>query len=196
MPANKDGTTRLDRILGLDQPITRQDFLNSALLASGVMLAGKSPLDLITEDNWTGYGGVGDYSNSNGNTYQVVTDGHKIRDGLFSTTPQDVVQTGEEYDCIVVGGGISGMAAALFLQRAAAPGTVRILILDNHPIFGGEPNVTSSWWTVNASSRIKARLCAFRPCQTRFWPASTSPSASIGINSNIKTGRARIQSCP
>ncbi|MBV8898292.1 MAG: NAD(P)-binding protein [Acidobacteriaceae bacterium] len=137
MPDNKTNDTPLDRILGLDQPITRQDFLNSALLASGAVLAGKSPLDLVSEDNWTGYGGVGDYSHSNGNTYEVVTDGHKIRDHVFHS-PTNVRDRGEEYDCVIAGGGISGMAAALFFQRGDTSGERRCLVLDNHPIFGGE----------------------------------------------------------
>ena len=43
--------------------------------------------------------------------------------------------TGETYDLVVVGGGISGLAAAYF-YRAARP-DARILILDNHDDFGG-----------------------------------------------------------
>src|SRR6266404_900664 len=42
----------------------------------------------------------------------------------------------ERYDLIVVGGGISGLAAAFFYRRAAGP-SARILILDNHDDFGG-----------------------------------------------------------
>ncbi len=42
----------------------------------------------------------------------------------------------ESYDLVVVGGGISGLAAAWFYQRAAGS-KARILILDNHDDFGG-----------------------------------------------------------
>jgi spermidine dehydrogenase len=122
----------------MEQKITRQDFLNSALLASGALLAGKSPLDLISEDDWTGYGGVGDYSNSNGNTYEVMTDGHKIRDRVFAGSTNKARNTGERFECVIIGGGISGLAAALFLQRDSRSGRRTCLILDNHPIFGGE----------------------------------------------------------
>src|SRR5262245_19535877 len=41
----------------------------------------------------------------------------------------------ERYDLVVVGGGISGLAAAWFYRRAQS--TARILILDNHDDFGG-----------------------------------------------------------
>ena len=40
------------------------------------------------------------------------------------------------FDLVVVGGGISGLAAAWFFRAAAGPDT-RILILDNHDDFGG-----------------------------------------------------------
>ena len=42
----------------------------------------------------------------------------------------------EKYDLVVVGGGISGLAAAWFYRRAVGAGA-RILVLDNHDDFGG-----------------------------------------------------------
>lgn len=59
--ANED---RHDRALGFDQPICRRDFLNSTLLAAGGVLLGQlTPQQLLASsaDDWTGYGGVGDY---------------------------------------------------------------------------------------------------------------------------------------
>jgi spermidine dehydrogenase len=47
------------------------------------------------------------------------------------------VDTHETYDCVIIGGGISGLAAALFFLRQAGPNK-SCLILENHPIFGGE----------------------------------------------------------
>ena len=44
--------------------------------------------------------------------------------------------TGEDYDLVVVGGGISGLAAAYFYRQSAGS-DARILILDNHDDFGG-----------------------------------------------------------
>ena len=44
--------------------------------------------------------------------------------------------TGESYDLIVVGGGISGLALARFFHQAAGK-TARVLILENHDDFGG-----------------------------------------------------------
>src|SRR5262245_34148761 len=126
----------------MDESISRRDFLNSTLIASGALLGALTPADLIARaaaqgEDWGGPGGVGDYANSNGNTLQVLTDGHRIRDHVYDTLPADVVDTGETYDCAVVGGGISGLAAALFFARLARDGA-SCLVLDNHPIFGGE----------------------------------------------------------
>src|SRR5439155_2570303 len=119
--------------------MTRRDFLGSTLLASGAaLLESVSPAELLQDkDDFTGYGGVGEYSTSNGNTLQVLRDGHSIRDGLYVPLPRDIIDTGEMYDCVIIGGGISGLAAALFFQRQASP-EMKCLVLENHPIFGGE----------------------------------------------------------
>jgi spermidine dehydrogenase len=116
--------------------ITRRDFLGSTLLGSGAMLmSGLTPAQLLAAaDEWSGYGGVGDYAKSNGNTFDVLTAGHKMRD---NAEPADAIDTGESYDCVIVGGGISGLAAALFFRRIAGP-NASVLIIENHPIFGGE----------------------------------------------------------
>jgi spermidine dehydrogenase len=117
--------------------MTRRDYLNSTLLASGsLLLTGATPLDLLAKDDWDGYSGIGDYAGSNGNTSEILADGHKIRDRAFEP-PAAVTQTGEEFDCVVVGGGISGLAAALFFARQAGPRRT-CLVLENHRIFGGE----------------------------------------------------------
>jgi spermidine dehydrogenase len=127
-----------ERALGMQRRISRRDYLNSVLIASGsALLNASSPLMLPGAEDWDGYSGVGDYQGANGNTWQVVSDGHKIRDHAYDGTLAGVVDTGEVHDCVVVGGGISGLAAALFFAREA--GAKRTcLVLDNHAIFGGE----------------------------------------------------------
>jgi spermidine dehydrogenase len=124
-----------------DCKITRRDFLGSTLLGAGAaLLDGATPAQILAaaaEDEWTGYGGIGDYRQSNGNTFEVLQAGHKMRDGAYRSLLADPIDTGETYDCVVVGGGISGIAAALFFERLAGAGKT-CLILENHPIFGGE----------------------------------------------------------
>lgn len=129
-----------DRSLGMRETITRRDFLNASLLASGAALvAGACPFQLMAEEDWNGYGGVGEYAGLNGNTHEVMTQGHLIRDHAFPAEPDNipgVLDTGEVYDCAIEGAGISGLAAALFLKRE--PGARTCLVIDNHAIFGGE----------------------------------------------------------
>src|SRR5436853_7642788 len=58
-----------------------------------------------------------------------------MRDGAFERRLATAIDTGEIYDLVAVGGGISGLAAAIFFQKYLGGGA---LVIDNHPIFGGE----------------------------------------------------------
>ena len=124
-----------DDRLGMNEPISRRDFVNGTLLAgAGMLLSGHAPAASIAPaDAWNGYGGVGDYRRSNGNTYDVMTTAHAMRDGAFDR--RSAVDTGEMYDLVCVGGGLSGLAAAVFFQKSKGG---RCLVIDNHPMFGGE----------------------------------------------------------
>src|SRR5438874_10159190 len=133
-PHHPTNSQRDDR-LGLNDPISRRDFLNGALLASaGLLLHGKA-LTLSPDDAFNGYGGIGDYAHSNGNTWEVLSAGHAMRDGAFEKRIANATDTGEIYDLVAVGGGISGLAAAIFFQKYRGG---RCLVMDNHMIFGGE----------------------------------------------------------
>ena len=129
---------RANRLLGMEAPITRRDFLGATLLASGAQLLHPlSPAHFLATqtkatlpgeaEDWNGYGGVGEYAHSNGNTWEVLAVGHKLRDPNLSL--KNVSDTGELYDCVVVGGGISGLAAAaLFLRQAGAAAKCRSVL--------------------------------------------------------------------
>ncbi len=128
----------MTRFLGMDQPITRRDFLNASLLGAGASLVhAPAPIGVVAKDPWNGYGSVGDYANSSGNTQEVMKVAHEIRDGHYDRLPSDAVDTGESFDLVVIGGGISGLGAAFYFKKAKKP-TQKCLILENHPIFGGE----------------------------------------------------------
>src|SRR5438477_6950356 len=121
--------------LGMNEPISRRDFLNGAVLAgAGLLLPGKAPA-ISPAGAFNGYGGVGDYRHSNGNTWDVLSAGHALRDGMFEQRVAKASDTGETHDFAAVGGGISGLAAAIFFQQYQGG---RALVIDNHPIFGGE----------------------------------------------------------
>jgi len=127
-----------DRFLGMDAAITRRDFLDASLLAAGGALAGGAmPLDLLAQPpDYDGYGGVGDYATAHGNMRDVVVEGHRIRDGAYANVKsRDIVDAGQ-FDCVVVGGGISGLASALFVERHGG-GALKCLVLEDHAVFGG-----------------------------------------------------------
>ena len=129
--------------LGMTRPITRRDFVNGTLAGSGAaLLAGCAPAAVggggpLTPSGspWTGYGGVGDYAWSNGNTRAVVDAAHRIRDGLYPDSAAMPVD--EDVDLVIVGGGFSGMTTAYEFAKHGAVGKT-CLLLENHPMLGGE----------------------------------------------------------
>ena len=125
--------------------ITRRDFVNGVLAGSGaVLLTTRAPavfarprsLSDKLGDEWYGYGGVGDYASSHGNTPEVANTAHEIRNGKFASLPKNL-PVDEEYDLVIAGGGMAGLGAAWHFKKYAEPGQ-RCLMLENHPIFGGE----------------------------------------------------------
>ena len=117
--------------------ITRRDFLNGAALTAGAAMMPWHLLaaaDTDPEKSPTYYPpALTGLRGSHAGSFEAA---HSLRDGTFwdtAGTPQD---TGEAYDLIIVGGGISGLAAAHFYRKAAGA-NARILILENHDDFGG-----------------------------------------------------------
>ncbi len=76
---------------------------------------------------------------------------HSLRDGTFWDGAGKPIDTGETYDLIIVGGGISGLSAAHFYRKVAGE-RARILILDNHDDFGG--HAKRNEFRVNNSFRL------------------------------------------
>jgi spermidine dehydrogenase len=130
-----------DRRLGMDRPITRRDFLNGVAVGVGGLMASRwlagadADAAAAFAQDAPGYypPALTGMRGSHDGSFDVS---HALRDGRFWTTAGEPIGTNESYDLVVVGGGISGLAAAYF-YRARTSRDARILILDNHDDFGG-----------------------------------------------------------
>ena len=128
-----------DRALGMGAKITRRDFLNGVAITAGAAIIppemwAAAAADLEPQD------GSGYYPpsktglrGSHAGSFETM---HEVRDGDYWSSAPKAVDTGESYDLVVVGGGISGLAAAHYYRKAAGD-KARVLILENHDDFGG-----------------------------------------------------------
>src|ERR1700730_4828100 len=129
------------RRLGMGGPITRRDFIDgiavtAAIAASAPVLGAIDPGEAaVAPQDRPGYypPSLTGMRGSHPGSFEAA---HALRDGTLATSGANPIDTGEHYDLIVVGGGISGLAAAYFYRARTGAGA-RILILDNHDDFGG-----------------------------------------------------------
>ncbi len=130
--------------------ITRRDFLNGVSVGVGGVLVGASgistmfgaetllaagALDELSAQDATAYyppAKMGMRGNHDGS----FTFAHLMRDGQPWNELGRAAAIEENYDLVVVGAGISGLAAAYFYRHRFGK-NARILILDNHDDFGG-----------------------------------------------------------
>jgi spermidine dehydrogenase len=131
-----------DRELGMDRKITRRDFLNGVSLAVGgsILASSAGSIFALGEPSFQPEKDPQYYPPAlmgmRGNHEGSYTYAHQLRDDNFWDSAGKPDDTGEKYDLVVVGGGISGLAAAYFFRQHAGPKS-RILIIDNHDDFGG-----------------------------------------------------------
>jgi len=128
-----------DKDLGMGREITRRDFLNGfAIAAAAAMLPPYvfGAFDVTGErQNSLGYypPALTGLRGSHVGSFEVA---HSLRDGTFWESTGTPTDTGETYDLVIVGGGISGLSAAHFFRKIAGA-NARVLIIENHDDFGG-----------------------------------------------------------
>ena len=118
--------------------ITRRDFLNGMAISTGTTLL--SPAELFAQNPAgaasTNYPSIypptrtgirGNHAGSFEVAHSLAWNGVK---------PADHRQLDEHYDLVIVGAGVSGLAAARFYQKRIGS-DAKILLLDNHDDFGG-----------------------------------------------------------
>ena len=124
----------------MGRAITRRDFLNGVAIGVGGALGAETLLAAAALDDFAPEKAKDYYppalTGMRGNHDGTFTFAHRLRDGEGWDADGAAAKTGEIYDLVVVGGGISGLAAAYFYRKSAGH-DARILILDNHDDFGG-----------------------------------------------------------
>ena len=121
-----------DAALGMGRDIPRQDVVD------GKVTVLKRPLPLAGADAGaddpgyppalTGMRGSG--------VPRAYLNGHALREGWLTDALPNATVDPQHYDLVVVGGGISGLAAAYFFRKRWGKDK-RVLVLDNHDDFGG-----------------------------------------------------------
>lgn len=143
-----------DKALGMGCPITRRNFINGVAVAAGASMV---PASVLGQEQMKGLKTSGpdksylppllekgilqsdpryyppDLMGMRGNHPGSFEGAHALRDGSALVMAED---TAEYYDLIVVGAGMSGLAAA-YSQRKRRGKDQRILVIDNHDDFGG-----------------------------------------------------------
>jgi spermidine dehydrogenase len=125
----------------MQRNISRRDFLNGVGVAlTGALVAppwleawGLGRQAVTQPETASGYypPALTGMRGSHPGSFEVA---HQLRDA--KAWREAAADTGESYDLVVVGGGISGLASAHFFRAWAGP-AAKILVLDNHDDFGG-----------------------------------------------------------
>ncbi len=171
-----------DKELGMFRPISRRQFCQGTAVALGASLAPWAQAEMISE----GFAGSPEIVSG---YYPPAKEGLRgahvgafevahgvVREGKRWTSGTD---TGEgEFDLVVIGAGISGLAAAWFWRQQQPD--ARILILDNHDDFGGHAKR-------NEYQHAGRTLIGYGGSQSIDTPSSYSPEAmgllhGIGID--------------
>src|SRR3954471_16909871 len=103
--------------LGMDRRISRRDFLNGVATGVATSLVVANSGEPAIAQSAAGAPAVAadgyppSRSGLRGSHPGSFETAHRVRDGAFREFPKVDVDTGEVYDLVIVGGGISGMAA-------------------------------------------------------------------------------------
>jgi len=124
-----------DQQLGMDRPITRRDFLDGVAITASSLAAAKllMPFNALAEESRIYPPLKAGLTGQTNASFNIM---HAIRDGSFWNNAPQTIKTDEHYDLVVVGAGLSGLAAA-FIYRQQAGKDKSVLLIDPLDDFGG-----------------------------------------------------------
>ncbi|HEY8715152.1 MAG TPA: NAD(P)-binding protein, partial [Candidatus Acidoferrum sp.] len=137
-----NNSEQTDRDLGIHRRITRRDFLNGVAVGAGsALIAGATGPAAFSAETLLAAAALDEFApekaadyypparmGMRGNHDGTFTYAHLMRDGGKWDDLGKAASTGESYDLVVVGAGISGLAAAHFYRKHASA-DARILLL-------------------------------------------------------------------
>jgi spermidine dehydrogenase len=171
-----------DHAVSDDRPrITRRDFLDGlAITAAALALPScrhrnaDPPIPFAPERDPAYYPpATTGLRGSHPGSFEIA---HQLRDGSLQLgAPGD---TGEHYDLVVVGGGISGLAAAHFYRKAHRD--ARVLVLDNHDDVGG--HAKRNELTAGDRTMVSNGGTAAIEFPAQYSPVAASLLAELGVD--------------
>ncbi|APJ04794.1 NAD(P)-binding protein [Silvanigrella aquatica] len=162
--------------------ITRRDFLNGVSIG---IVAGLTPIEFLNASSSSTYyppsltGIRGNHPGSFEKAHQLGREGR--------TFPIDDLSIEEKYDLVVVGAGISGLAAARFYQKKYGKKS-KILILDNHDDFGG--HAKRNEFTINGK-----QIIAYGGTESLQSPKSLYSENALGLLKDISVDIDELGRC-
>ena len=162
--------------------ITRREFLDGAGKAIGVAALTCAASNVLTTDataTAAEKASLGKYSPSlqgiRGQTQAAMSVAHALRDHAGLPNSED---TGEEYDLVVVGAGMSGLAAAYYYRKALP--SAKILILDGCDDFGGHARRNEFYLAGKSLIGVGGTFAVALP--ETYTPEGKALLADIGVN--------------
>ncbi len=155
-----------DKALGMDRAITRRDFLNGVAMTAGA-LALSGALSGVSYAA-TPPGDPAKLTGLRGHSVDAMNIMHAVRDGTFWNTAPAIEATGETYDLVVVGGGISALPRRCSIRQQKPDS--KVLILENNDEFGGHARRNEF------TSSSGKRLIGYGGSQSLQTPSLFSPS--------------------